>query len=108
MVAGYVRTDKLDSKQRTFRNYQYLQVIDEKSSPSRVYFSSQLSNGEGNILLVYESSRALETREMVLKKYRLEISQHEIANLRIFNSCVKKRKHKASSLRTSSAFRKDV
>ena len=35
-------------------------------------------------------------------------SQYEIANLRIFNSCVKKRKYKASSLRTSSAFRKDA
>ena len=35
-------------------------------------------------------------------------SQHEIHNLRIFNSCVKNRKYKASSLRTSSAFRKDA
>ena len=34
--------------------------------------------------------------------------QHEIPNLRIFNSCVKKHKYKASSLRTSSAFRKDA
>ena len=35
-------------------------------------------------------------------------AQHEIPNLRIFNSFVKKRKYKASSLRTSSAFRKDA
>ena len=35
--------------------------------------------------------------------------QYEIANLRIFNSAyVKKRKYKASSLRTSSKFRKDA
>ena len=33
-------------------------------------------------------------------------AQHEIHNLRIFNSSVKNRKYKASSLRTSSAFRK--
>ena len=32
----------------------------------------------------------------------------QIANLRIFNSSAKKRKYKASSLRTSSAFRKDA
>ena len=35
-------------------------------------------------------------------------SLHEILNLRIFNSCVKKRKYKVSSLRTSSAFSKDA
>ena len=40
--------------------------------------------------------------------YCLFISQHEIHNLRIFNSSVKNRKYKASSLRTSSAFRKDA
>ena len=34
------------------------------------------------------------------------VPQHEIHNLRIFNSSVKNRKYKASSLRTSSAFRK--
>ena len=42
------------------------------------------------------------------RSLRLACSQHEIVNLRIFNSCVKKRKYKASSLRTSSAFRKDL
>ena len=36
-----------------------------------------------------------------LKRFGITDSQHEIPNLRIFNSCVKK----ASSLRTSSAFR---
>ena len=35
-------------------------------------------------------------------------AQHEIHNLRIFNSSVKNRKYKASSLRTSSAFCKDA
>ena len=32
-----------------------------------------------------------------------DVAQHEIANLRTISSCVKKRKYKASSLRTSSA-----
>ena len=36
------------------------------------------------------------------------LSRHEIHNLRIFNLSVKNRKYKASSLRTSSAFRKDA
>ena len=35
-------------------------------------------------------------------------TQHEIQNLRIFNSCVKNRKYKAFSLRTSSENRKDA
>ena len=39
---------------------------------------------------------------------RANETQHEIHNLRIFNSSVKNRKYKASSLRTSSAFRKDA
>ena len=39
------------------------------------------------------------------RSFKLSLeSQHEIQNLRPFNSCVKNRKYKASSLRTSSAF----
>ena len=43
-----------------------------------------------------------------LSQIKTAAAQHEIHNLRIFNSSVKNRKYKASSLRTSSAFRKDA
>ena len=46
----------------------------EELAITRVYFSSQLRNGEGNILLVYENSRALATREMMREIYRSEMS----------------------------------
>ena len=56
------------------------------------------------ILQVMVEFDAVKTRVTQLE----EETQHEIHNLRIFNSSVKNRKYKASSLRTSSAFRKDA
>ena len=42
----------------------------------------------------------------LVKVGKTVVSQHEIQNLRLFNSCVKNRKYKAPSLRTSSPFSK--
>ena len=53
------------------------------------------------------TSQRAEIRKINLERAHLP-GPLQIANLRIFNSCVKKRNYKASSLRTSSAFRKDA
>ena len=62
-----------------------------------------------NVLVIFPARLLAKSYDLFLtllahsRPSNWDVAQHEIANLRTFNSCVKKRKYKASSLRTSSA-----